>query len=597
MKNKGGRPKTPLAVLKKRGSWRAKAKEFKSAPPIVPTSEANPRPVKIRNWRQLLRSLPGYDPYRGAEEYFFDPRAAEAKINWIQQNCKHVAGPKARQWFILEPWQRAVVGNMFGWKHRKTGLRRYRRVFIEIAKKNGKSPLAATLVLALLFHEPEPGAEIYGAATKYDQTKCVFVPAWGMVNQNPDLRNKCKVFKGQAKSIEVGKPGDASYGIYRPISSDTAGVEGMNTYAAVVDELHIHDTCDMADALEKSTAARLEPLLIYITTSDYERESICNETEDYAIKVASGAIEDHAFLPVVYKADKGDNYGSIKTWRKANPNLGVSITTEYLRAQYEQARQVPRKLNGFLRYHLNIRTEQDVKWLTRGMWERCAWEVNEADLLGRRCFAGFDLATNHDIAGYALAFPPDADDPDGIHDCLWRLFLPADNIAEKERRDKVPYRLWAEQGWLTLTPGVVIDQSIIKAQFEADAAKFKITKAAFDRMGFEGLRQQFIHAGFGADHFVSFGQGFVSMAQPCLRFENMLSTGKLAHGGNPLLRWMADNVTVEEDSAGNIKPTKAKSTGRIDGIVMIIMAIGVGMETPGPMRCLYEDIDPLRIAI
>ncbi len=586
---KRGPKRTDLKTLEKRGSWLAAKRKKDALKPATGAQVAGPpKPpdVQIKDWRRLLRSLPGYDPYRGAEDYFFDPRAAEAKINWIQQNCKHVAGPKARQWFILEPWQRAVVGNMFGWKHRKTGLRRFRRVFIEIAKKNGKSPLAAALVLTLLCHEPEPGAEIYGAATKYDQTKCVFVPAWGMVNQNPELRAKCRVFKGQAKAIEVGQPGEASYGIYRPISSDTAGVEGMNTYAAVVDELHIHDTCDMADALEKSTAARLQPLLIYITTSDYERDSICNETEDYALKVASGAIDDPAFLPVVYKADKADNYGLVRTWRKANPNLGVSISVEYLRAQYEQAKQLPRKLNGFLRYHLNIRTETDVKWITRAMWDACAWEVNEQDLLGRHCFAGFDLATVRDLAGYALIFPPDDDAQPW--DCVWRLYCPAHEIEEKERRDRATYRLWAQRGYLKLTPGRVIDQAIIKADFEADCERFDVCRAAFDRFGFEGLRQQFIHSGFPADRFVSFGQGFLSMSPASKKLEAMLLEERIAHGAHPVLRYMADNVTIEEDPAGNIKPAKNRSTGRIDGIVMLIMALGVAMEQP-VMHSVYED--------
>lgn len=588
---KRGPKQTSIEVLEKRGSWLAKARKKAETIARQPDiAREIPNPVRIRNWRQLLTSIPGYDPYAGTDDYYFDCKSARHAIDWIQQNLIHIKGEKAGQPFILESWQRAIIANLFGWKHKSTHLRRYRIAFIEIGRKNGKTPLAAAIILYMLFEDGEPGAEIYGAASEYKQASLVFTHAWGMRNRNPMLKERSRVFRGQSKAIEVGEPGDIDYGIYRVISSDSLAAHGFNTHCGVVDELHTQPNSELVDALETSTGARREPLIVYITTSDFERESICNEKEDYAKSVRDGIINDPSFLPVIYEASIDDDWTLESTWRKANPNLGGSITKRYLRDACKKAQELVRYENTFKRLHLNIRTQQDVRWISLDLWDSCNGMVNEGELIGCRCFMGFDLSSNTDITARSLLFPPDSQC--GLWRVLWRFYVPKDNAHERELKDHVPYMVWGEQGYITLIPGNVVDYAVIKADFEQDCEKFDVEGVAFDRWNFEGLRQQFITDGIPEDKFISFGQGYASMSAPTKRLETILLQGLLAHNANPVARWMATNVAIEEDAAGNIKPSKRRSKEKIDGIVALVMALGQAMAG-SVHESIYEKRGPL----
>jgi phage terminase large subunit-like protein len=567
--------------LEKRGSWLA-AKRRKEEPPPAPIPKRElPALQDSRDIGRLIRLIPGYDPYRGAEDCILDEAAACRAIDFFQQKLSHVKGEKAGKAFVLEDWEKAIVANLFGWKRKDNGRRRFRECFIEVARKNGKTPMAAGILLYMLFEDGEPGAEIYGAASEYKQAGLVFTHAWGMVRQEPELEARVKIFKGQAKAMELGQPGDPDYGIYRVISADAFSAHGFNTSACVVDELHTQPNAELVDALLTSTGARRQPLIIYITTSDFEREgSVCNQKEDYALQVRDGIIDDPSFLPVVYQSELEDDWTSEETWRKANPNLGVSVSLDYLKRECKRAQETPTYENTFKRLHLNIRTQQDVRWIPIETWDGCNGIVDIEALQGKPCFGGLDMSSSRDITAFCLLFGD-------TNDCavLPFFWIPKDNAINREHKDKVPYLTWAEQGLVRLTDGNVVDYDVVRRDINLLGDIYDICEIGVDPWGVAQLATQLQGDGFTI---VPTRQGFASLSAPSKEFEKMLLGRALRHGGNPVLRWMSSNVAVEIDAAGNIKPSKKKSTERIDGIVGIINALSRMIATAGPTASIYE---------
>jgi len=545
------------------------------------------KPKVSKKWRRILCAIPGYNPFRDAGRCWFDKDAAQLIIDFYAECLVHIKGTisvKAGEPFVLELWEKAIVTNIFGWK-RPDGTRRYREAFIEVPRKNGKTSFAAGIVNYILVCEDEAAAELYSSAGDKDQAKMLDEAVKGMARSSPQILRRVQIYKNRVIAIDPDT-GKETGSYYEPISKVAETKHGFNSHLIINDELHVQPDRKLIDVLETSTGSRAQPLIIHITTSDYDRESICNEKYDYACKVRDGIIKDDSFLPVIYEAGPDDDWTEPKVWKKANPNLGISISLDYIKRKCKKAQESPAFENTFKRLHLNIKTEQDVRWIKMEVWDKCKFPVIETELIGKRCFAGFDLASNIDIAGYVLLFPPDNDCP------LWRVlprfYVPADNAERRETKDRVPYIAWFKQGFIKLTDGNVIDYAVIKADFEEDYQKFDLQEAAFDRWGFEALRQQFIFEGVDGDKFVSFGQGFASMSAPTKEFEKLLLAKQLAHGGHPVLKWMASNVSVEIDAAGNMKPSKKKSTEKIDGIVMTIMALGRAITQDKPKESVYE---------
>jgi phage terminase large subunit-like protein len=600
---KRGPKRAPQEVLRRRGSWRAKrrdkdaaAKRTKAAARRVPLIKAPKRPTLTdAKLRALILTLPGYDPRKGAEAYRFDCAKARHAIEWFPANLRHVKGACTGQPFVLEPWEQAIIGNLFGWVDKKSGLRRYRRCFILIAKKNGKTPLAAGIIDYILFEDGEPGAEIVGAASKYEQASLVWTHAAGMIRQNDALSKRAHVFRGQAKSIEVGSPGEMGYGTYKVISGDVLGSHGYNLHGAVVDELHAFPNGELVDSLEAGTGARRQPLIVFITTKDYDRISVCNEKEKYARDVRDGAVTDPEFLPVIFAVDdETADWKDPKVWRLANPNMGVSIYEKSLAAECREAVELPRKENTFKRLHLNMRTAQETKWLSLDSWRACIVPPGDPDglldpnigLKGRPCVLGMDLSSVSDITSIGLLFlPRTADD---VFRAMWKFYVPADNVDRRVRRDKVPYDLWGRQGFITLTPGNVIDYSYIRKDLGDICSTWPVQAVAFDRWNFEALRQQVISEGIPEDLFVSFGQGYASMSPATKSVERLVLGKKIVFADNPVLLWMARNVAVQTDAADNVKPSKEASGEKIDGITALIMATGVATRTSERKPSGYE---------
>ena len=497
---------------------------------------------------------------RSMPEFWFDERAATGVVRFFEKLLHHVKGEWSGEPFMLQNWQRKIIRDMFGWK-RADGSRKYRRVYIEVPRKNGKSTLCAGIALYLLFADDEPGAEIYSAAADREQAAIVFEVAKGMVESAPHLRKLAEVFK---RSMVV----PSTRSSYKVLSADAFTKHGLNASGVIFDELHAQPNRELWDVLTTSMGARRQPLLVAITTAGYDRESVCWEQHEYARQVRDGVIDDPTFLPVLFAADEGDDWQAPDTWQKANPALGSTIKLEYLETECRRATQTPAYQNTFKRLHLNQWTQQDTRWLDLAAWDACGGGVDAAELRGRSCYAGLDLASTTDIAAFVMVFPPvEEGEP---YQVLPHFWAPKENLIERARRDRVPYDAWARDGLITATPGNVIDYDTIRAAIEAMGEKYEIREIAFDRWGAIQMSQQLDAGGFAM---VAMGQGVASMSAPTKELMRLVLDRRLAHGGNAVMRWMADNMVVKQDAAGNVKPDKGKSTARIDGMVALIMGL------------------------
>ena len=499
----------------------------------------------------------------------FDPAAADRALTFFRF-LRHSKGEWAGSTVLLQPWQEFIVGSLFGWR-RPDRMRRFRRAYIEVSRKNGKTLLLAGVGLYLAFFDGEPGAEVYAAATKRDQAKICWTDASRMVAASSDLQRRITRLVSNLHS-------PASSSKFEPLGADADSMDGLNIHGAIVDELHAHKSRAIVDVLETATGARRQPLVAYITTAGYDRNSVCWEYHVHAAAVAEGMVQDDETFSYVACLGPGDSWTDERVWIKANPNLGISVKLEDLRAKCQRAQELPGQQNAFRRLHCNEWTEQSDRWLDLSVWDRGAQAV--AVGTGQECFAGLDLASTTDVTALALLFPA----ADGSYDLQVRYWVPEEGIRARSERDRVPYDVWERAGILTSTPGNVTDYERVRRDIHELAERYRIREIAYDRWNASQLVTQLQGDGL---NMIPFGQGFASMASPTRELEKLVLSGKLRHGGDPVLRWMAGNVSVEQDAAGNLKPSKAKSTGRIDGIVAAIMALGRAVAC-GPNESVYE---------
>ena len=507
---------------------------------------------------------------------YFDERAATVAERFFDRMLVHIEGPMAGRPFVLEPWQRAIVREVFGRK-RDDGLRQYRKLYLEVPRGNGKSTFAAGLALYLLAVDGERSAKVYSAAADRAQAGIVFETAEKMVSASPYLAKHIRAYRN--KTMEY----DASGSRYIVLSSDAYTKHGLNPSGIVFDELHAQPNRELYDVLNTAMGKRAQPLMVMITTAGYDRNSICWEQHEYALKVASGVIDDPTYLAAVFAAEAEDDWTKPATWRKANPNYGVSVREEFLAQECRVALESPAYQNTFRRLYLNQWTQQENRWIDMAAWDACATGLPVLD--GRACFGGLDLASTTDIAALVLAFPPGAEgEPVWLMPFFW---IPAEAMVERERRDRVPYSTWVRQGLVEATPGNVIDYGYIRQRINELAERYEIREIAFDRWNATQLSVELQGDGV---NMVEMGQGFASMSAPSKELLRLILAGGVAHGANPVLRWMADNVSARQDPAGNVKPDKSKSTNRIDGIVAAIMAIGrASVADPSGGRSIYEE--------
>lgn len=495
----------------------------------------------------------------------------------------HSKGEWARQPIELAGWQAFIVGSVFGWK-RDDGMRRFRTAYGEIGRKNGKSTLAAGIGLLALIADGELGAEVYAAATKKDQAEIIFGEAKRMARSSLALRSRLSIFK---RNLSV----DSTASKFEPLSSDEKTLDGLNPHCVLIDELHKHKNRGVLDVMDTAVGSRRQPLIWIITTAgDDNPETVYAQENDYAIKVLEGVLEDDAYFAYIATLDKDDRWDDPAVWIKANPNLGVSVKLDDLQRQARKARGSPSAQAAFKRLRLNVRSGSVDRAIPAELWAANRGEVfDPADMHGRPCYVGLDLSSKIDISALVKLFPPQGEED------RWRIvarfWMPADTVAEKADRDRAQYARWIEEGWIEATPGNVIDHNEIQSAILEDARLHEFRGLAYDPWNATQLAVKLQEEGVQVCEFI---QGIRSYTAPTKELLAMLTGGKLEHGGNPVLTWMASNLKLQSDKNENLMPTKKHSVGRIDGMTALIMSIGLTITAED--ATIYSDGRDIRFA-
>lgn len=525
---------------------------------------------------------------QGTDEfpYVFDPARAERVFAFFRF-CRHVKGPLAGQPIELEPWQQFIIGSTFGWVHRETGLRRFRKAYVQVARGNGKSTLLSGLGLYMLMADGEAGAEVYATATKRDQARIVYDAARLMATRSPELLKRLE--PGKAEMIHP-----ISGGKFAPLSKDTKSLDGLNPHLGIIDEFHAHPTREMYDLLVSAMGKRLQPLLFIITTAGFDLASPCYEEYVYLTKVLSGELENEQYFAYIAQLDPEDNPQDESTWIKANPLLAATEAgMEYLRAELQAALDVPSKMRNFLVKNLNLWVDQrEDGYMPVDKWRACAAsETNPMpDLTGRECYIGVDLSAKIDLTSVAVEFPLG----DGRFAVLSHSFIPADRLAERRKTDKQPYDSWVRLGWLTVIPGAVVDQRALIDWIEAQVAEhgWRVREVCLDPWNATQFGLELQKRGYTV---VEITQGIRTLSLPTKDLRERVLKGQIIHDGSPVMTWAMSNAVERRDHNDNIMLDKEKSRDRIDPVAALITAHARAMhhEAGGaydPNQYAEEDI-------
>lgn len=494
----------------------------------------------------------------------------------------HWKGTFAGQEFELLPWQYFVTGMMFGWVEKSSGLRKYKDVYLEVPRKNGKSFLAAAIGLYLLVADGEQGAEVYSAATMREQAKIVWKDACKIVKRNEELSQY--VEQGW---LRLEMPSTDS--TFVPLASDSKKLDGLNPHGAIADELHQWESDDLADVIEDGMGNRSQPIFFKITTAGDNINSLCYRQRIHAENILEGYLNgkyvDHTFLPIIFTVDKDiidanpdDFWLDRKVWEMANPSLGSAKRMDYMETQSNKATLVPSRVKPFKTKQLNVWVDAKGGWLNMEEWDNIhpPSPDNEGeflntfkpeDLKGAKCYGGLDLSSIIDVTAFVMLFLLE----DKRIACIPRYYLPEDNMRARVMRDKVPWDLWQEEGRIILTSGNAVDLDFIYKDILDLKEIYNITEIGFDPWKAIEISNKLDAEGFDM---VLMRQGHATLGYPTQQLEKMVLKHTFLHNNCPILRYMASNTAVRSDANENIVPDKAKSNSRIDGIAATVNALG-----------------------
>lgn len=516
----------------------------------------------------------------------FDVQAADDRLEFNAM-CKHAKSSfatRARSTFVPEPWQCFVLGSVYGWK-RADGTRRFTLAYVEVAKKNGKTFMMATEGLYATGFDGEEGAETYSIATKEDQARLSWQPAERMIALSSELQ---RYFEASKKQIYDGESGS----LWKPLGADSKTADGPNPSRLIADELHAHPSGALFNNMHLSMGARRQPLTWATTTAGESRTSFCWSVRKTCEHILKQTKHDDTVFAFIACLDEGDDWRDERVWPKANPNWGVSVNPETMRAERDKAVQNPRLENDFRRYKCNEWISQVTRWFALAKWDACSavpagdleaaaeWrDQMRIELAGKRCFGGLDVGRTTDLTAAAALFPPWETGRD-----QWVLlvqgYLPEDKIdGESSEGDHVPYRVWADQGFVTVFAGAATTSPELYPAVKEFFAPFEVIKCAYDvGAGARDVAVMLMHDGM---EMLEWSQAGVKMSPGTKKLESMVmaSSPEIDHGGNPLLRWAIETVSIKSDTNENIRPSKSFSTGRIDPLVAAIDAIGVAIAS------------------
>lgn len=523
---------------------------------------------------------------------------AQRAIGFFRDVLRLSEGEHAGKPFVLEPSQCFIVGSLFGWKG-DDGYRRFRNAYIEIGKGNGKSPLCAGIGLYMLAADGEEGAECYAAAVTRDQAGIMFRDAENMVAASPALRARVTQTVANLSMLSTNS-------FFRPISSEARSLDGKRVHFGGIDEVHEHRTSLVVDKIRAGTKGRRQALIVEITNSGHDRNTICWQHHDYSRRVLEGTAQDDSWFAFVCGLDEGDDWTDERVWPKANPLLDVSITRKYLREQVREAVGMPAKQSLIRRLNFCEWTESESPAISREKWAACQAQIDIAELEGLACWGGLDLSSKDDLTALSLVF----EKTDGAYRAVTWFWAPNEGIREREDRDGVPYITWRNQGHMQTTPGAVVDYSFIATQLGELMSRFDIQAIAFDRwrandfirwcdeVGVPVWKDEGKAVKYAAGlRLVPFGQGFQDMSPAVETFEEALKSGAIRIKENPVMTMCAANAVHTFDAANGRKYDKrpGKSFGRIDGVVALAMAMKLAAGATLSSQSTVYDENPLRI--
>lgn len=526
------------------------------------------------------RHLDGLKAQRSKEHPYTLDKAAAEKVCKFVELMPHVKGKWARskERIMLEPWQAFVLVNVFGWKRKGDKLRRYRRVYVEVPRKNAKSTITAGVADYMLLADGEHGAEVYSGATTEKQAWEVFGPARLMVLQTPELREAFGVSVG-AKNLHV--LGSASK--FEPIIGKPG--DGASPSFAVTDEYHEHATSEQFDTMLTGMGAREQPIAWAITTAGSDTAGPCYALRSQCADMLEGKVTHDDLFAYVATIDDGDDWTSPDALRKANPNMGVSVSEEFLRTAQLRAISDPREQATFKTKHLNVWVTAASPYFNADAWAKLADETVTAEAFaGEDCYLSFDLAATLDVACTMKLFRRTMDDGAVHYYVLPRFYVPEEAAEKPENRH---YAGWVAEGYLTATPGDMIDYDAIEADIKADCKAHRVVQIAYDRWDATQVVQH-LQNFIGADKLVQIPMTTEHLSHPMKHLAALIQSGRIHHDGNPMMTWMIGNVTAQTDRNDNVFPRKERAERKIDGAVSLIMCLSRELREPARVRSVYE---------
>lgn len=539
---------------------------------------------------EAIHSLPMFDPFKSTGNSEFDYEAARDWVYLWETTATHIEGSLAGQPYILQQHELGIAANYFGWIRdvgKPNERRRFSEIFYLVAQGNSKTTFLACWVLVILAYDKVPNAQILGTATSAEQAGLLQRILVAMIHNQPGLEQAMQIY--QTRIIHGSK-------VFIRLSAKDSTAHGFNPYFSVNDEVHGHLKPAFLEVVKAKSLKRYDSTIVYISTSDWQRDgSICNILHDRARQILRGQIDAPYFLPAVFEltpemlAEDPDCWKDEKNWIVPNPLLGKALSWDKFRQAFKEAIESPALLNEWQRLCMNMRTENQAQLLKMENWvEKCGGPLDISQYEGKQAVgAGLDLGNTSDLNSLCLIFERPGDG-DKEYDAFWWHWTPREKAEERQRQDQgANYTTWADAGWMKLTDGAETDYSLIAHDIGKIGERFGIPTLAVDRL-FQGAEMcQNLSNNYGFN-IVEFGQGFLSMSMPTKYFVDLTNKGHLHHGDNSLMRWQAGNLQGKIDSAGNIKPDKAKSGNKIDGIVSCIMALGVAMDREPVSENPYE---------
>lgn len=513
------------------------------------------------------------DLERKDSPYYFDEDKADRIKNWFKY-CKHVKGKLARKPIELIPDHNFILGSIFGWVHKDTGFRRFRKSYVQLGRKNAKSTLLSGVALYMLCADREYGADILCAATKREQAKIVYNDAMSMAKNSKDINRILKIANYEVKH----KKSDS---MMRALSKDTKTLDGLNPHLGILDEFHAHPDSSMYDVIVSGMGQRSQPLLFIITTAGFNLQSPCYKEYDYCTKVLDKTLDNDNYFTYIAQLDEDDDIKDESNWVKANPLLSrTEEGLEYLRQELKMALDVPEKMRNFLTKNLNIWVDKKNNgFLELNRWKACLSDEKE-DLSDKKCIIGVDLSKTIDLTSISFIFLMG----DGKYFVKNHNFMPEDTLKRKIKTDKVPYKLWVDQKWITITNGSVVDYRYILNYIKEQ--DWKMNLVCYDPWNATHFAQELESDGF---EIIEIRQGFKSLSETLKRFREEVYKKNIYHDGNPVLTWAINNAVVRQDPNENIMLDKEKSIQRIDPLASVINAFCGAFKNKQNTKNVYEE--------